>query len=165
MDISQQKEQFSLAIIHAVASVAGYATYSPKVDEDSVDVGIAARGTLGSRRSPRVEIQVKCTEAPDWRKDYMHYPLKLKNYIDLRGDDLCVPRILVIVVVPDIIDNWLMQSEHELVLRKCAYWVSLRTAANTGNISSVTVQVPKDQQFTVESLKIILENISEGDLP
>lgn len=165
MDISQQKEQFSLAIVHAIASVAGYATYRPTVDEDSVDIGIAARGTQGSRRSPRVEAQLKCTEVPDWHDDYIHYSLNLKNYNDLKGDDLCVPRILVIVVVPDVIDNWLIHSEQELVLRKCAYWFSLRKAVNTANTSSVTVKVPKSQLLTVEALKGIMKGISKGNLP
>ncbi|MCL6543278.1 MAG: DUF4365 domain-containing protein [Roseiflexus sp.] len=44
MNLSRQKEQFSIAWVRAVVSVAGYAVYHPEVDDDSVDLGIAVRG-------------------------------------------------------------------------------------------------------------------------
>ena len=44
-----------------MATVAGYTLYQPEVDDDSVDLGVAARGGNGTLRSPRLEIQVKCT--------------------------------------------------------------------------------------------------------
>ena len=60
MDLNQQKEQFSRAYVQAVAAAAGFATYIPDVDDDSIDMGIAAGGKE-SRRRPRLELQLKCT--------------------------------------------------------------------------------------------------------
>ncbi len=57
MDIRQQKEQFSNTYLQAITTVAGYSLYKPSVDDDSVDWGIAARGILGGKRSPRLELQ------------------------------------------------------------------------------------------------------------
>lgn len=37
MDICQQKAQFSLAYVHAVATVAGFTLYDTHVDDDSVE--------------------------------------------------------------------------------------------------------------------------------
>ena len=165
MDAGQQKEQFSVAYVHAVVTAAGFAVYWPTVDDDSIDIGIAARGVMGSRRSPRLELQLKCTEKSDWHGDNLHFVLKLKNYRDLQGDDLVVPRILVVVVVPEDLSLWLKHSEEELALRKCGYWLSLRKAASTGNTSSVVVKLPKRQQFTIEAVKQIMHDIAGGNPP
>jgi len=54
MHISQQQEQFSRAYVHAIASVAGFTIYTPQVDDDSVDLGIAQTGGRGTIRSPRL---------------------------------------------------------------------------------------------------------------
>ena len=56
MHLDQQKEQFSKAFVHAVATIAGYGTYQPAVDDDSIDLGIAARGGLHTTRRPRLEL-------------------------------------------------------------------------------------------------------------
>ncbi len=44
MDINQQKEQFSITYIRAIAAVACYSLYRPEIDNDSVDLGIISRG-------------------------------------------------------------------------------------------------------------------------
>ncbi len=59
MEINQQKEQFSNAYLQAVASVAGYSLYKPAVDDDSVDWGIAARGTIGTYPCASLRIAAK----------------------------------------------------------------------------------------------------------
>lgn len=100
MDPSQQKEQFSIAWVRTVVSVAGYAVYQTSVDDDSVDLGIAMRGGRGTVRSPRLEVQLKCTAAPNWQSDLMRFPLKRKNYDDLRVDNVLAPRMLIVVCVP-----------------------------------------------------------------
>lgn len=113
MDINQQKEQFSNTYVRAVASVAGYSLYKSDVDDDSIDLGIAAKGGTGPILSPRLELQLKCSSRDIIDESHVRYPLKLKNYNDLRINAL-VPRILVVVVVPEDITDWLQQSEEEL---------------------------------------------------
>lgn len=164
VDINQQKEQFSITYVRAVASVAGYSLYRPNVDDDSVDLGIAARGETGPILSPRLELQLKCTSRDVLDSDFVRYPLKLKNYNDLRINAL-VPRILVVVLVPNNLADWLQQSEEELCMRYCGYWVSLREQAETQNTSTVTVELPRSNQFTVEALRGTIQRISFGGLP
>jgi hypothetical protein len=53
MHLNEQKEQFSIAFIRAVAAVAGYNIASVEVDEDSVDIGLRGnRREGGTRRAP-----------------------------------------------------------------------------------------------------------------
>lgn len=130
MDINQQKEQFSISYIRAIAAVAGYSLYRPEIDNDSVDLDVVSRGGTGKILSPRLELQLKCTSRGILDENYIKYPLNLKNYNDLKINAL-VPRILVVVLVPEKITDWIKQTESELCLRNCAYWVSLRGMPDT----------------------------------
>ncbi len=163
MDRSQQQEQFSLAYARAVATIAGYAIYKPEVDDDSIDLGVAARGGAGTLRSPRLEIQVKCTYTDVLHDREIRYPLKLKNYDDLRLP--ChVPRILLVVLVPEDPADWLTQTEDELILRRCAYWVSLAGQPESANEKSVTVHLPRGNVFSPAALEDMMARIGERRL-
>ena len=166
MDINQQKEQFSNVYLQAVTTVAGYSVYKPSVDDDSVDWGVAAKGGTGPIRAPRLELQLKCTSKRDIQDDNsIRYPLKLKNYDDLRMDNFAIPRILVVVLIPETPEEWLTHSETELCFRGCGYWISLRGMPETPNTNSVTVPIPKTKEFTVAALQSIMEGISQGVQP
>jgi len=159
VDISQQKEQFSNTYLQAITTVAGYSLYKPSVDDDSVDWGIAAKGIMGRIRAPRLELQLKSTSRELLDDNYLRYPLKLKNYNDLRLTDFAIPRILVILVLPEHLTDWLQQSEEELCIRYCAYWISLRGLSETPNTTTVTIPLPRTNQFTVAALQSIMQLI------
>lgn len=165
MEENLQKEQFSRAYIEAVAAVAGFNTYGQKIDDDSIDIGVAARGPFGVFVAPRVEFQLKCTARPKWLSGQLHYPLKLKNYIDLSGDRTMVPRLLAVMIVPERLDEWLTQSIDELLMRRSCYWVSLRTATRVPNLTKVTVSIPQSQLLTVEALRHIVAAVGKGSPP
>jgi hypothetical protein len=157
MDENQQKELFSHAYIRAVASVAGYGVHRPEPDDDSVDLVVSARGPLGSYRSPRLDIQVKCTAQDCLTAQEVRFPLKRKNYDDLRGEGFLVPRVLLVIIVPAAIEGWLSQSEEEMILRHCGYWLSLRDAPASDNAQSVTVSIPRRNVFDVAALRRLME--------
>ena len=165
MDINQQKEQFSNIYLQAVTTVAGYSLYKPFVDDDSVDWGVAAKGGTGPIRAPRLELQLKSTSRDIQDDNSIRYPLKLKNYDDLRMDDFAIPRILVVVLIPETPEDWLTQSETELCITNCGYWISLRGMPKTQNTNAVTVAIPRTNQFTVAALQSIMEGISQGVQP
>jgi hypothetical protein len=165
MDLSQQKQEFSKAYVKAVAAASGYATQVPSVDDDSVDLGLAARGGGGTVRSPRLDLQLKCTARNLVGEQTVDFPLPIKNYEDLRPLDLMVPRILVVVVVPDDVARWIGHSEEELLLRHCGYWYSLRGLPLTQNQNTVTVNIPRTQVFDVAAVTSMLQRIANGELP
>lgn len=165
MDMNERKQQFSFAYVKAIAAVAGFATYRPSVDDDGVDLGMASRSSGGTIARPRLEMQVKCTEVAEWYGDFLHYELRKKNYDDLIISNLLVPRILVVVVVPAAPDDWLCQSEQQLSMRRCGYWLSLRAMPEVPNRASVTVHIPRRNIFSVDSLRDMMHRIGEGELP
>ena len=166
MDLNQRKEQFSRAYVHAVASVAGFNTYSPRVDDDSIDLGIAARRSELMPGAPRVEVQLKCTGRPALGAEEAHiaFPLKLKNYDDLRAET-SVPRLLVVLCVPEACEAWLDADDERTILRHAAYWVSLRGQPDTVNEASITVHVPKAQRFDALALAALMARVQQAGAP
>jgi hypothetical protein len=163
MHLDQQKEQFSKAFVYAVATIAGYGTYQPEVDDDSVDLGIAARSSANTPRRPRLELQLKCTYVDEGDDHFLAYDLKLKNYEDLRADTI-VPRILVVVLAPQDVNSWLEVSDHEMCLRHCAYWLSLNSLPATNNAHKVRVKIPRSAKFTPQELQRMMVKINNGEI-
>ena len=164
MDTSQQKAQFSLAYVHAVATVAGFALYDIRVDDESVDCGIAKRGGGGTVKSPRLELQLKCSQRDVMQDDGLHFPLKRKNYDDLRELNLHVPKILVVLTVPAQVVDWIAHSEDEMCLRHCAWWMSLAGAAERAGVEKPTVIVPVAQRFNSEALNSIMGRVGRKEI-
>ena len=162
MDVNKQKEQFSNAYVRAVASVAGCSVSVPEVDEDSVDLSLKKKGGSDYQyMSPQIDIQLKCTSQDIIRDEDLVFHLSVKNYTELRQHSL-VPRILVVVVIPDEIDDWISQTEEQLSIKKCGYWLSLKEMSETENETSVTVYIPRNQQFTVNQLADIMNMVGNG---
>jgi hypothetical protein len=156
MTEEQQKEQFSVAYVRAVAAAAGVNIYKPEVDDDSVDIGFCTKIVRERVQRPIVEAQLKCSAGVDEDDTTYRFPLKVKNYNDLRGDDL-VPRVLILVLVPPDLGVWLHQTAEQMILRRSAFWVRLAGLPETANTTTVTVSVPKTQLFDVPALRRLLE--------
>jgi hypothetical protein len=165
MDENAQKEQFCRAYVQAVAAVAGFAWSEPSVDDDSIDLTLSARGGGGTVRSPRLDLQLKCHAQVTPAAPSFSFPVKIKNYDDLRDDTVMVPRILVVVLVPDDISDWMQHTEPELLLRRCGYWCSLRGLEPTQNKQTVSVSIDRANLFSPDGLGQIMERLRTGGLP
>jgi Domain of unknown function (DUF4365) len=167
MDINIQKEEFSYAYVYAVVSAAGYSCQiaSRSLDFGGIDMTISGIETEYSLYPSRLEVQVKSTSVDLIGDESIRYPLKLKNYNELRKQKTLVPKILVVVLIPDIKAEWVLQSETELCIRNAGYWLSLKGQPETQNTESVTVYLPRRQLFTVSALqKIRVRLFSEDEM-
>lgn len=166
MYISNQKEQFSIAFVRAVAAVAGCDVSRVEVDQDSIDLTISGRKSQGTtHRCPRLDIQLKCTETDDGKGAELVYELPMKNYDDLRLVEVHVPHILVVVCVPGELTQWLHESPEQTAMRRVAYWRSLRGEPAVPNKRTHAVHLPRSQRFTVAELRAVMARISEGGQP
>jgi Domain of unknown function (DUF4365) len=168
MNLNDKKEHFSYAYFRAVVCAAGFCVYRPEVDKDSIDLGIAMDGPGQTTRSPRLETQVKCTAAGELADDRLSFQLKLKNYDDLRFENFLVPRILVVITVPENEDDWIAQTDRELALRHCGYWVSLRgkpAYAGAAVDPKVTIHLPRNQPFSVLEVRRLMEMVGREEKP
>jgi hypothetical protein len=160
MDINARQEQFANAFLVTIAAVAGFSAAKPDVDNDSVDWTVASRPS----RRPKIDIQMKSRRIEDAdRDDLIRYDLKRKNYDDLILKDLFTPRLLVLVLVPPDIANWLELTPDQLVLRRCAYWVSLAGHPPTDNETTVRVSVPRANLLNVASLEGLMQRANDQE--
>jgi hypothetical protein len=158
-------EELSLVYVRAVASRAGFSVEEVRRDRDSIDVHVCARGPLdgGSVESPVLAIQLKST-ARDLSDDdaEIPYDLKVKNYNDLTRTTF-IERILVVLLLPRDPALWLTWTEEALVLRRSAYWLSLKGRPPTANKETARVRLQRGQVFDMTSIRTILGRIAREE--
>ena len=164
------ESELSYAYLHAVASDvgAGCRVGSRHDDNAGVDAHLTAWGPFGGYRTEiDLNVQLKATiEEPLESNGTLPYFLKgIKRYDDLRCETVATPRILVVLFLPRDRASWLTLTADALILRKCAYWVSLRGAGASSNASGETVYLPKTQLFDQANLRALLVQLSYSQMP
>lgn len=159
MTPQQQMEQLSFAYVRAVAAQAGYSVIDNIYpDLNSMDGLIKA--DWGNR--PQIDFQAKATTQNIVRPDTLAFRLDIDDYDDLRHRD-GVPHILVVLHMPRDNSEWLSQTEGELCLRRCAYWMCLEGMAESSNKDRVTVHVPRSQIFNGNQLDSLMDKANRGE--
>lgn len=166
------ESELSYAYMHAIAAGAGMGCEVAGRHDDNagVDAKITAWGPFpegGFLREVDLKVQLKATiKEPSVVGDCFSYSLTgIHRYDDLRSEAVTSPRVLVVLYLPKDSNQWLVHSEEALLLRKCAYWVSLRGAKPSSNGTSQTVYIPKAQKFDVDGLKALIASLSRAELP
>jgi hypothetical protein len=160
MDINARQEQFADAFLLAVAAVAGFTAAKPAVDHDSVDWTISSR----LPRRPKIDIQMKSRRVENTDTgNVIHYDLNHKNYEDLILADLQAPRLLVLVLVPHDLGDWLKLSPEQLTLQRCAYWYSLANQSERDNKTTVRVHIPRSNLLDVASLGALMQRANDQE--
>ena len=158
---ADQKERLSLLYINALVVRAGFVTSAPDTDRDSIDLRIQA----GGPQRPALDLQLKATAALAGPEDgFVRFRLAIKNYDDLRGQSQ-TPRLLVVFELPPDESRWMTVTKEELVLRRRAYWLSLRreSPARAGQ-QTKTVYIPERNVFDVEALRELMERSRTGGI-
>ena len=96
--------------------------------------------------------------------DFIHFPLPIKNYNDLKARS-GTPRLLVVLLLTEEKQNWLRHSPDELVLKKCAYFLNLKDFPDSENETSVTVKIPLTNLFSPDLVyELMLKTSKEEEL-
>jgi Domain of unknown function (DUF4365) len=129
-------------------------------DRDSIDLGFMAAGKM----RPNLHVQLKATINLRIAGAFFKFPLKRKNYDDHRVPTQ-VPRIIVVLALPKKERDWLNVSVSRLVMKKCAYWVSLRRKPELPDSQeSVTIEIPVANVFDVAGLRKLMQAARDGDI-
>lgn len=131
---SWQKEQFSVAYLHAIATRAGHTVARWNVDKDGVDATLRSRGLM-------VDLQLKCTSSPIKAGVGFSFPLDAATYDKLRHPDRSAPGYLALMIAPSDVDDWIVPQPEHLTLSCHAYWACIqgRTDAATGSTKSIAL--------------------------
>ena len=148
------QEQLSRAYTRAVIFRASLRLSDPVVDDHGIDGTIVDPDRRGVNR---VDFQLKASTLYQIGTDTITYDLRVEDYNRLIiADD--VPRVLILFIMPDDA-QWLLQSEEELCLRTCAYWVSLMGMAPSPNSSTGRVYLPAANVFDQDGLRDIFRQL------
>lgn len=166
------ESELSYAYLHAVASharcackVAGRHEDNAGVDAQLVGWGPFPQG--GYRTEVDLKVQLKATiAAPAEVGGHLAYSLRgIAQYDDLRSAAVATPRILVVLFMPPESAEWIECTDEALVLRRCAYWVSLRGAKASSNGTAQTVYIPRTQRFDGPGLLSLMSRLSHNEVP
>lgn len=165
------ESELSYAYLHAVASNAGTScsVATRSLDGNGIDATITGWGPFldgGYLEEITIHVQLKATvSVPAEKNGHLSYFLKdNKRYDDLRAVTISVPRILVVLFLPANSADWLNISPTELIMKKCAYWTSLRGAGDPTNKTGETVYLPTSQIMNNNNLSEIFAKLSRQEV-
>jgi hypothetical protein len=172
LTLNNVESELSYAYLHAVASHAraGCEVTGRHSDNAGVDARLTGWGPFpggGFRQEVDIKIQLKATIAqPTANGGFLSYNFRgIQQYDDLRSEALSVPRILVVLFLPNDHAGWITHTDTALSLHKCAYWVSLRGAPASQNETQQVIKIPMAQQFNSTGLADLFARISRGEVP
>ena len=85
------------------------------------------------------------------------------RYDRLREPGSPLPKLLVVLILPNDPTQWLTLDENSLIARRCAYWVSLKGAPMSDNGTGQTIAIPRSQNLTVEGLRNVALRLSQQE--
>jgi hypothetical protein len=142
-----------------------FSTPSPDYGTDLSLHDIEARGRRRVESGFRIDVQAKSTVTAHVGTTHVRYDLAVRAYDYLRDTRAWCPRILVVLALPSAEADWCSQTEETLVLRRCAYWLSLRGRRRTRRRKTVRILIPRVNVFSVETLRGLVASLKGGDNP
>lgn len=161
MDINAQKEEFSYGFLQLLGAKAGLEVTKSgrQTDNQKIDLHIIHAGRISDLYTPRFDVQVKCTHKNNIDNEYFLYDLDIKTYDRLRYIHHDVPIFLIILVVPENINEWVTITPEQLIIKKCAYWISLKGFPKSKNTRAIRIKIPLKNLVTPSSLQDIITDI------
>lgn len=166
------EEELSLAYLHAVCARAKISCVKAEraLDNDGIDATLKARfpeATFPQLEDCHLEVQMKATRKPAEIEGscYSYWVQGHKRYESLRNDRRQLARIIVVLYLPEDENEWLLHSDEQLILRRCAYWASLSGAPSVTTTSGARIAIPMTQRLSPVALEQLMFDISLGIEP
>ena len=162
------KEGLSKSYVSAIVNKAGMnceingREFDYGIDGSIIEVKIMKSGRR-CESGFKIDFQLKSTVNIDLKEDEVIYSLSAKNYNDLVDNEVGTPRILILYSLPESKDEWINVTEHNLIMKNCAWWCSLEGKEPTGNSSTVNIHIPRNQIFTVDEVTRLMSLVKGGE--
>jgi hypothetical protein len=164
---NHRQEGLCRAYVQAIAARCGMSVSVPNPDY-GIDLTLNDIEAVGSRRSEsgyKIDVQAKSSGQTPESGPHLRYDLDVTAYNLLRHPAPGCPRILVVLMLPEQEARWTEQTANGLLLRRCAYWLSLKGQGPTRNRRSVRVLLPKGNVFSVAALRALMRRAKSGEEP
>ena len=159
LTLNDTEEALSKAYAYAVAASAGYVVSEQDFDRDGVDIQFNAGGDM----RPRLDAQLKASKNCQVTEKGIAYPMKVGNYNLLR-ERTQVPRIAILLDLPDDHADWISVTSEELSIRRCAYWTCLTGMPETSNTYTINILFDHSQIFDKVALGDLMERSRNGEI-
>ena len=162
--------ELSYAYLHPVAARAGFGCKVGSRMDDGASVDALVR--VNERIDPtsllwnfEFEVQLKATkqDRTQSNENYSYFFNGIDRYNRLREPGSPMPKLLVVLLLPNDPTQWLTLDESSLIARKCAYWVSLKRAPISDNKSGKTIAIPRAQVLSVQGLRDVALKLSQQE--
>lgn len=162
-------EQFQLGYIRSIAAASGVVVSEPVIDE-GIDVFLTHRSeehTAKDDGAARLEVQLKSTGvrfSADGSR--VSASMRMDRYDYYRTADPVLPKIVVIMHVPKLQDEWIRETTDSLQLHHLGYWVNLSgLPAGDPENETKTVSALTSNIFTDHTLCAMMARIGKGEQP
>lgn len=164
-------EELQKSYIQAVAAAAGCTVLEHRVDANKVDLGIDHRSTVHTHDTvASVRLQLKSThQIPHTNFDptpgaYFSFTLDNETLNALNNTVFILQRLLVVMLMPALPEDWLFMESDHLVLRNRCYWVNLVGVPVTG-VDHTVVHVPWANVLDAQGLCDVMVKVGSGVAP
>ncbi|MGW8728382.1 DUF4365 domain-containing protein [Streptomyces sp. NPDC055808] len=152
--------------LRAVAAAAGCTMAKPEPD-DGIDWKLSHTSELHTADSQidlKIQLKSTWTSAPNPANGFVSVNLSNNRLKLLAQTQVIVHRILVAMIVPEEVAEWVEASHDIFKLRHCAYWRSVTGVQPSGK-TYTAVRVSTSQIFDDVSLCGIMERLGKGGTP
>lgn len=168
MTKGHKKEKLGMSYLNAIAACAGMTMSVPDfdygIDGTFNDLKKCVRGekTRYVESGFKIDFQLKSTVNIIPKQGIFKYDLEVKNYKDLIEEDVGTTRILILFVLPKDEEQWIKVSSKETIIKRAAWWCSLKGTEKTSNKNRVRIEIPDNQILTPVELKRIMKLVKGG---
>ena len=161
---NHRQEALSRAYVQAIAARCGLACNFTRDYDYGVDLTLHELRRHGRRYGEtgfRLDIQLKSAIETNatLTNDGVAYDLEARAYANLRDPIVVENRILVLVVLPADETQWTSQTEEHLLIRRCAYWLSLQGSPASMNKQTIRLMIPRVNVFSVEGVNALVDRM------
>lgn len=164
MRLSNRKEEIQRGAINAIAAAAGCNTMVPAIDEG--DDVILSYQAAGSEEMKMLGLQLKATSARNrWNAQHTEITAHLsrQRYDKYRSTNVTFPKIIVIMDLPESVDDWVDISPERMGVGK-NYWVSIAGFPEKNRTGQIAVRASADNVFDDAALCGIMNGLMEKEV-
>lgn len=179
-DLSQAKEDLSLALLKAIAAQAGFVVYGSARahDKKGIDAFLMNIGQLPDHGpyageevdETSIKIQLKATHKDlPFQHGYYSFPIDAELYNSFRKEVKSLPlgsKILVVLFLPPKPEDYITCDAEQIIFRKCFRWASLRGAPDLPDgQKSKTVYLPEENLLGPYELQKLVLDLNKNVVP
>ena len=157
--------ELSIAYLHAIVSKAKMVfTISGRLEDNmGIDGRITANGKFGYFENYTFNVQLKATTLygdPSLQKTISYSFHGIEQYNKLCSITNHLEHILVVLFLPENLDECMDLTPSNLILRYSAYYKNLRGASRSDNKYGITIPFNQSDHFTPDKLNELVNNFA-----